>query len=122
MTNFLRDVGEDVVERGRIYLPLEDLRRHDVSEEMLQKGEVVEAFIVLMKFEIERTKKLYAVADEGILLLPKRARRGIRVARVLYSSILGKIEHRGYDVFSARTSLSFLEKVGLLCNIIIKKI
>lgn len=110
MTNFLRDIGEDYRDRGRIYLPLEDLKRFNVSEEDIRQGNITQNFIKLMKFQIERTRNLYVIADEGIALLPKRAAKGIYVARVLYSKILNKIIQADYDTLSTRRRLSTFEK------------
>jgi 15-cis-phytoene synthase len=112
MTNFLRDIGEDLVLRDRIYLPQEDMRRFGVTAETLQSQTVTEEFVNLMQFEIEKTKELYQKADKGIRLLPKREARGIAVGRVLYSRILNKIEENGYNVFSTRAHLSVYKKVG----------
>jgi phytoene synthase len=111
MTNFLRDIGEDVQERGRIYIPKNDLQRWGVSEKDIYDKKVTDNFIQLMKHEIDRTRHLYAQAEEGVYLLPQRAGRGIYVARVLYAKILDKIEQAKYDTLSKRASLSFGEKL-----------
>lgn len=109
MTNFLRDVGEDV-RRGRIYLPMEDLRRFGVSENQIEEGRVDSAFRDLMRFEIDRARELYARADVGIPRLPDPMRLPIRIARTLYARILDRIEARGYNVFGARARTTVLEK------------
>jgi phytoene synthase len=75
-----------------------------------------------MKFEIERTQKLYSEADKGLKLLPKREAKAIKVARVLYSRIIVKIEGSNYDVFSSRVHLSFFEKIYWAFLTLIKKI
>ncbi len=110
MTNFLRDIGEDYRDRGRVYVPQEDLVRFDVDESVIAEMKVTKNLTGLMKFEIERTNTLYKIADEGIKLLPHRAARGVYVARVLYSKILDKIVEAGYDTLSERRKLSTLEK------------
>lgn len=111
MTNFLRDVGEDMRERGRIYLPQEDMARFGVTDRDIETARIRDAFVLLMQYEINRTRALYVKADAGIEKLPRRAGRGIRMARVLYAEILVKIERAGYDVFSQRAHLSLLEKL-----------
>jgi phytoene synthase len=113
MTNFLRDVGEDIRDRGRIYLPQEDMQRFGVSDEDIIGAKLIPQFISLMQFEIERTEALYNRADEGIAMLPRRAGRGIAVARTLYAEIIPKIVASGYDVFSSRAHVPFFEKVRL---------
>ena len=113
MTNFWRDVGEDMRDRGRIYLPHEDMDRFGVTEDMIREQIVTKEFVALMRFEIERTEKIYTEADKGIALLPSRARRGIFVARVLYAAIIPKIVSLQYDVFRFRAHLSFYQKLTL---------
>lgn len=98
LTNFLRDVGEDL-DRCRQYLPQEDLRRFGVD---LGDRRCDRAFVDLMAFEIERCRGLYAEADAGIALLPGRTRLAIGAARRLYGAILDEIERAGYGVFARR--------------------
>ena len=110
LSNFLRDVREDWG-RGRIYLPLEDLERFGYSEEDLGAGVVDERFIELMRFELGRTRRLYAFADEGMGYIPRGRRYPVIVARELYAAILDRIEAQGYDVFSRRAETSRLGKL-----------
>lgn len=110
MTNFLRDIYEDYADRGRIYIPQEDMLKFDVTEDDIKNKNISNNFIDLMKFEIDQTQRLYKEADEGILSLPPRVARGVYVARVLYSKIVDKIIKSGYDIFSSRRKLSFFEK------------
>ncbi len=102
LTNFLRDVAEDVG-RGRVYLPQEDLRRFGVDlDELVRTRTVTPAWRALMAFEIARNRELYAHADQGLALLPRRSNRCVGAARVLYAQILDRIEAADYDVFSGR--------------------
>jgi phytoene synthase len=118
LTNFLRDVKEDWA-RGRVYLPLEDLRRFGYAEEELGRGLVDQRFIGLMRFEVSRTRMLYRVAEEGMRYIPCGRRYPVIVALRLYEAILGRIEARGYDVFSRRaeTSLSYKLRIAAACAI-----
>lgn len=120
MTNFLRDIGEDVKERGRIYIPQDDLKLFEVSDDSIKKQEVTGNFVKLMKYEIDRTRQLYKQAEEGIHLLPKRAGRGIFVARVLYGHILNEIEKNMYDTLTIRARASFIKKLLLAIYALIK--
>lgn len=122
MTNFLRDVGEDMRDRGRIYLPQEDMKRFGVTESMIVNETVTKEFIALMRYEIERTQRLYMEADKGIPLLPRPAARGIRIARVLYAAIIPKIVSANYDVFRSRAHVSFVGKVRLAALAVMKTI
>jgi phytoene synthase len=101
LTNFLRDVDEDL-DRGRIYIPQEDLRRFGVD--LLSPGgrTVTPQWRACLAFEIARNRELYAHADTGIALLPPRSARCVGAARVLYARILDRIERAGYDVFADR--------------------
>jgi phytoene synthase len=116
LTNFLRDVGEDWA-RGRVYLPLEDLRRFGYAEVELEQGVVDKRFMELMRFEISRARMLYRVADEGMRYIPRGRRYPVVVARQLYAAILGRIEAQSYDVFSRRaeTSLSHNLQIAAAC-------
>ena len=108
LTNFLRDVDEDL-RRNRIYIPLEDLRRFDADPEARV---VTPEWRALMRFEIDRTRALYAIADRGIEQLPRRSARCMRAARLLYSEILERIEAQDYDVFSRRASVPLVRKLS----------
>ena len=105
LSNFLRDIGEDW-RRGRVYLPMEDLARFDYTEQDLAAGVVDERFVALMKFEIDRARKLYSVADEGMDYIPRGRRFPVVVARELYAAILDRIEAQNYDVFTRRAQVS----------------
>ena len=114
LTNFWRDIGEDWATRGRIYLPQEDMERFGYTEAMLAEGIVNDQFVSLMKFEIARAREYYACADVGIPYITPSCRLPVRLARILYSRILDKIEENGYDVFRRRAKTSGLEKAAVL--------
>ena len=101
LTNILRDVGEDA-QRGRIYLPLEDLERFNYSEADLFNGVVDDRWRSLMKFEIDRAQKFFVDAERGIGQLSTDARFPVWSALMLYRQILNAIERNRYDVFSQR--------------------
>ncbi len=98
LTNFLRDVDEDL-DRGRVYLPQEDVEHFGAD---LNDRRATPAFRALMAYEIERNRALYAFADTGIAMLPRRSARCVGTARVLYAKILDRIERQDYDVFGSR--------------------
>jgi len=98
LTNFLRDVREDL-ERGRVYIPQGDLERFGVN---LDARRVTESLRELMRYEIARTRDYYVSADRGVAYLPASSACCIRTARCLYSEILDRIEAADYDVFSRR--------------------
>jgi phytoene synthase len=110
LTNFWRDVAEDL-DRGRVYVPQEDLRRFGAEPAVRR---VTTEWVELMRFEIARTRALYASADLGLALLPPASARTIRAARVLYSRILDVIEEQGYDVFLRRARVPTWQKAVLV--------
>jgi phytoene synthase len=115
LTNFLRDVAEDL-DRDRVYLPQEDVHRFG-AESALAERRVTPGFVDLMRFEIERCRALYASADLGIPLLPPASARCVRAARVLYSRILDRIEAANYDVFSSRARVPTLQKAATAARV-----
>jgi phytoene synthase len=109
LTNFLRDIDEDLG-RGRQYVPQEDLRQFSVD---LTERRCTPAFAELMRFEIDRCRRLYREAVSGIALLPAREARCVGAAHDLYGRILDRIEAHGYDVFSARARVPSAVKVAV---------
>lgn len=110
LTNILRDVGEDA-RRGRIYLPLEDLARFNYTEQDLFKGVVDERWQELMRFQIQRTRCVYANAEKGISHLSPDARLPVWAALMFYRQILDVIERNQYDVFRQRAYVPGVQKL-----------
>ncbi len=113
LSNFLRDVNEDL-DRGRVYIPQEDLRKFDADP---WARRATPAWRDLMAFEIARTRRYYTSADRGVPLLPPTSARCIRGARALYSGILDQIEAAGYDVFSSRVRVPAWKKLAVAYRI-----
>ena len=112
LTNFLRDVSEDL-DRGRVYLPQEDVRRFGASA---GERRVSASWRELMRYEIARTREYYASADLGIPYLPLASARCIRAARRLYSAILDQIEASDYDVFTRRARVPSWRKAVVVAR------
>jgi phytoene synthase len=119
MTNILRDVGEDF-RSGRIYLPQDELQAYGLSETDLANGVVDERWREFMKFQLARTRQLYAEAAEGIKLLERDGQMAIGAASDFYQGILDAIEANDYDVFSKRASLGALDKLKRLPGLWLK--
>ncbi len=114
LTNILRDVGEDY-QRGRIYLPLEDLQQFGYTETDLAAGVVNDCFIRLMRHEIAKARQWFVQGAAGLKYLPNDGSRLTASAMgVIYAGILGAIERQGYDVFRRRASISTLQKIARL--------
>ncbi len=109
MTNILRDLSEDA-RRGRVYLPQEDFRVCGYSVEELNRGVVNDAFLRLMKLEIERTECFYREAAELPRWLHKDGRRIYGLMMDRYHALLRTIAQRPGDVFSRRIRLSLRQK------------
>lgn len=114
LTNFIRDVGEDL-HRGRIYLPGEDLAAFGVTPERLARGIADGPIRALLAHEIERARGLYRAAAQGVALVHPTSRHCLRVAITLYGEILEAVERRDYDVFSRRARVGLRRRlvVGL---------
>jgi len=105
LTNILRDLKNDA-KRGRIYLPLEDLRRFRYSEEELLSGTYNERFVQLMKFECERAHEFFRRAKSCLAEEDKPLFTAARTMGNIYYLLLRRIEKANYDVFSRRIRLS----------------
>lgn len=112
LTNFLRDIGEDL-DRGRIYLPEQDLDAHGVTVLALRDQRVDGPFRRLMAAQIDRTRGLYRSAEPGIALLHPTSRDCVRTAWRLYGAILDEIERAGYDVFTRRVRVGRARRLGV---------
>jgi len=111
LTNILRDVGEDAVKRGRVYLPQEDLQRFGVTEEQIMAQRLDENYIAMMKFQIERARMYYERALRGVPMLSPESRLPVQSSLDCYGKILDKIEENGYDTLTTRAYVSKQEKL-----------
>ncbi len=119
LTNILRDVGADA-ERGRVYLPQEDLARFGYSEDELFKRTYSPTFLELMRFESARAREFYDRARAAIDALPAHDRRALTVAEIMrgvYLRILRRIERSGYRVFGPRIGLSSSHRLAIAAGV-----
>jgi phytoene synthase len=105
LANFIRDVGEDL-ERGRVYLPVQELAQHGVDWEMLNERVLTPQIVDALKFQIERVRQLQREATPGIQLLEPSSRACIEAASELYCGIVDEVEAIGYDIFNFRAKTS----------------
>ena len=105
LANFIRDVGEDL-ERGRVYLPIAELRSYGVSREMLERRSLTPQIIEALKFQIGRVRDLQNEANLGISLLSPDSQACIRAASELYCGIVDEVEKIDYQVFTTRARTS----------------
>ncbi|MEV0336018.1 phytoene/squalene synthase family protein [Nocardia sp. NPDC050717] len=108
LTNFLRDVGEDL-DRGRVYLPTAELAAFGVDEERLRacraSGRTDRPLRRALAHLIALNRDIYRRATPGIDLLEPRVRPAIRTAAVLYAEILDRIEAADHQVFQRRATV-----------------
>jgi phytoene synthase len=105
LANFIRDVGEDL-DRGRVYLPLQELAQFGVDRAMLERRVLTPEIVAALKFQIARVRQLQREADIGIAYLDKQSRPCIRAASELYCGIVDEVEAIGYDIFTKRAKTS----------------
>jgi 15-cis-phytoene synthase len=101
LTNIIRDVKTDL-ERGRVYIPLEDLRAAGCSVDDLAAGQVSPPVRRLLAFECRRAREFYQRAIEARPAEDRRRLVAAEIMRAVYSETLTRIEQRDYDVFSSR--------------------
>jgi phytoene synthase len=115
LTNILRDVKEDA-QRGRIYLPEEDLQQFGVAESDLLEGRIDDRFHDLMRFEAARAREYYQKALSLIPMIDPVSRPTFVIMYRIYRGLLDRIEQTGYKVFDERASLSTSKKVGIVAQ------
>ncbi|HYB91337.1 MAG TPA: presqualene diphosphate synthase HpnD [Candidatus Binataceae bacterium] len=113
LTNILRDVKEDA-ERGRIYLPLEDLSRFGVTEEEILGGVYSPNFARLMEFEANRAREYYERAERALPAEDRSTLLTAEAMRLIYGSLLNLIVNSKYRVLDRRLSLSVPYKLYLV--------
>ncbi|MES2982938.1 MAG: squalene/phytoene synthase family protein [Verrucomicrobiota bacterium] len=114
LTNILRDVGEDLANGGRIYLPENDIIRFQYSERDLI-GRVYDGrFIAMMRYQAERAKYLFREAEALIHPMDRHALLPARAMAEIYQCLLEKMKEGGFKVFHQRYSVSKARKVLIL--------
>lgn len=119
LTNILRDVKEDAL-MGRIYLPLEDLRKFDVEEQDILDLRMSEQFRALMRFETDRVNAYYRQAEPLKAMIHRDSRRTLCVMIDVYHGIMREIERRQFEVFNERIRLTTPEKLCIVAKNLIR--
>lgn len=116
LTNIIRDVGDDA-RRGRIYLPVDDMQRFNVTAAEIIDRKHSERFVELMRFQTERARQCYR---EAMLALPEADRRAQRpglMMAAIYHALLREIERDNWQVLDQRISLTPIRKFWLAWKI-----
>jgi phytoene synthase len=110
LANFIRDVGEDL-ERGRVYLPLQELASFGVTRADLEKRIATPEIKLALKFQIARVRELEESSRAGIAMLGDAAQPCIETARILYCGIVDAVEDIDFEVFSKRATVSLRRRL-----------
>jgi len=119
LTNILRDVKKDA-QKGRIYLPLDDLDKYGYTEKNIFDSTYNSNFINLMKYELEVAKSFYKKADSYLCKSEKGRMLSARIMEHIYFRLLNKIEKNKYDVFNNYIRISKFKKLFLAYGIFLK--
>ena len=113
LTNFLRDIDEDYLERKRVYMPQDELQKFGLSTRTIDTKQFDDNFKQFMIWQSERARKLYDEAALGIPMLNSYGRFPVACASSLYSAILGKLEQQNWNPFVGRARTTKIEKLRL---------
>lgn len=113
LANHWQDVAIDL-QKDRVYLPQEDLRRYDLTMDELKKQQLSNLFLELMKFEVERARHLFAEGKPLCTAVTGRLGIELRVVWMGGSRILNGIEENNYDVFNKRPVITKRDKLNIL--------
>lgn len=119
LTNIIRDLRTDA-ERGRIYLPLDELRRFGYSEDDLLHGRYTRPYLELMRFQADRTHAYYRAAHAALPRADRRRLVAAEIMGVIYHALLRAIEARRFRVFEERVRLSAPRKLALALGVYLR--
>lgn len=119
LTNIMRDLRVDA-EHGRIYLPLDELRRFGYPEEDLLRGRYTQAYLELMRFQAQRTHAYYRAARSALPRVDRRRLVAAEIMGVIYHALLRAIEASRFRVFDRRVRLSTPRKLALALGVYLR--
>lgn len=122
LTNFLRDIREDYQERGRIYLPKEELHAHNINIPLLlaEKNTASTSWNIFMEFQTQRVLSLYQKSLPGIYAFKTRDAIAILAAHNIYKALLLKIRRNPKKVLQTRLRINFIYKCAMLSKAVIQ--
>ena len=119
LTNILRDVGQDFANGGRIYLPIEDLKRFGYTPEALAGRRHDANFLSLMNFEADRALSFYRSAMAALPPEDRKSMIAAGIMRAVYGRLLARMRRDGFRVFEKRYSLGRLEKIAIVAQVLV---
>lgn len=120
LTNFLRDIPEDLEIRNRIYLPQEDLVRFEITEDDFKNKKYPKRFTEFMEFQLQRAENFYKESQKGIPNLNKKGRFAVKLAGNLYLEYHNLIRESQYKIFENNYKVSTFRKIQILFKSLIK--
>ena len=114
LTNILRDVGEDLRDRQRIYLPMQDLHQFGYSADELTRGVRNERFLEMMNFQALRAQNFYEEAELNLTSYDRAALRPARIMSNIYHDLLEQMREDSFQVFTKRYRVSKRRKLMIL--------
>ncbi len=112
LTNIIRDVGDDA-RRNRIYLPMDELKKFEVSASDILNARYSDNFTRLMQFQAARARTYYAAAFAALPAGDRRDQRAGLIMAAIYGTVLDEVEADGFKVLTQRTSLTPLRKLWI---------
>lgn len=116
LTNILRDVGEDYREKGRIYLPQDEMERYDYSEFLLSEGQVTKGFVTMWEDLAKRAEFLYDNFTQHIGEFDEDSRFPVLSSAYIYRGILNSVRKSEYDCFNQKNYVSAVEMTKLVAR------
>ncbi|WP_153730980.1 phytoene/squalene synthase family protein [Sporosarcina obsidiansis] len=116
ITNILRDVGEDYREKGRIYLPQEEMDRYHYNELLLAEGRITQGFMNMWEYLATRAEFLYADFTQHIEDFDKDSRFAVLSSAHVYQGILNSVRKSGYDCFNRKNYVTPVEMAKLVAR------
>lgn len=121
LTNILRDVEEDLRKDGRIYLPMDDFRRFEYTEDDLRNHAYNKRFVAMMTSHADRAEALYQEAIGYLQAEDAKALKAAEAMRKIYHTLLIKMRSDHFQVFNQRYSLSKAKKTSILLSTLLGK-
>ena len=122
LANFWQDVRRDIVDRDRIYIPRDSMQRFSVSEQQIVEGRCDDNFRQLIRFEVERTARMFSEGEELLPLLRPEVRRQIGLFGKGGRAVLAAIKRQNYDTLGRRPSLSKWHKGRLVLGALLASV
>ncbi len=112
LANFIRDVGEDL-DRGRVYLPLDELAAYGVTRDDLEGRVATPVIKEALRFQVQRVRDLQSRSRDGVGMLHPSSRDCIAAASTLYCGIVDQVEAIDYEVFSRRAKVPLTRRLAV---------